>query len=120
MMLVMSQRKINILEEKIQQTQEKLLALGPIRPGSISKQYNVCGNPNCRCKDPDNPKKHGPYYNLSYTWKGRGKTEFVSKDRLQIVKSQIRDYKKMKRLTEEWIEFSIELASLQKEAAKKG
>ena len=31
-------------------------ALGPMLPGSISKQWNVCGKPGCQCKDPREPK----------------------------------------------------------------
>ncbi|MGC9328602.1 MAG: DUF6788 family protein [Candidatus Hinthialibacter sp.] len=29
-----------------------------MRPGALSQQYNVCGNPRCRCKDPQHPQKH--------------------------------------------------------------
>ena len=58
------------LQRRMRAIQAKLAALGPIHPGSLSQQYNVCGNPSCRCKDPKRPRKHGPYYQLSYTWRG--------------------------------------------------
>ena len=114
----MSKRKILSLERKIKKTQESLSQLGALRPGSLSKQFNVCGNPDCRCKDPVKPKKHGPYHNLSYTWKGKGKTEFVSAEFVSEVKSQIKNYKKMRALIDQWIELSIELAALKKQVAK--
>ena len=53
------------------------LALGPIHPGSLSTQYNVCGTPGCQGKDPRHPQKHGPYHQLSYTWRGKSTTRFV-------------------------------------------
>jgi hypothetical protein len=54
-------------QQQIDQIKQELLALGDMRPGALSEQYNVCGKPNCRCKDPRKPQKHGPYYQLSYT-----------------------------------------------------
>lgn len=88
--------------------------LGEIAPGSLSKQYNICGNPRCKCKDPESPKKHGPYYNLSYTWNGKGRTEFVRKERLAQVREQIKNYKKMKQLTKKWVDLSLEINELRK------
>ena len=38
--------------------------------GSLARLYTSCGNPNCRCAEPDG--RHGPYYQLS--WKEAGKT----------------------------------------------
>ena len=64
------------IQRRIEQLQGQLLDLGPLHPGSISEQYNVCGTPGCRCKD-KNPHKHGPYYQLSFTWQGKSSTRFV-------------------------------------------
>jgi hypothetical protein len=44
------------LERQIEKTKQ---ALGDMRPGSLSTQYNVCGKLGCRCKA-DPPQKHGP------------------------------------------------------------
>jgi len=41
-----------------------------MRPGSLSKQYSVCGKAGCRCVDREKPRKHGPYYQLSYVHRG--------------------------------------------------
>src|SRR3990172_12820126 len=58
-------------EEKIQRMKNELLGLGPMLPGSISEQWNVCGTPGCQCKDPKRPVRHGPYFQLSFSVKGR-------------------------------------------------
>ena len=60
----------------------ELAALGPVLPGSISRQWNVCGKPGCRCKDPKRPRRHGPYYQLSFTVAGRSSTLFLKPDEL--------------------------------------
>jgi hypothetical protein len=51
--------------------------LGEMRTDSLTKQYNACGNPTCRCKDGKRPRK--PYYQLSFTRHGKSTSEFVEK-----------------------------------------
>lgn len=48
-----------------------ILCGNPVLPGTVGEHYNVCGKTPCRCKDKDNPQKHGPYYQLSYNLKGK-------------------------------------------------
>ena len=43
--------------KKIKTVKKKIDALGNILPGSITKQWNVCGTKGCKCKDPDNPNR---------------------------------------------------------------
>lgn len=97
------------LDAKIQKVKKALGTLGPMRPGSLSAQYNVCGSPGCKCKE-DPPKKHGPYYQLSYTFKGRSKSEFVRRENVAVVKRQLANYAKYRKLSEEWVELELERA----------
>lgn len=76
-------------------------------------QYNVCGTPNCRCKA-DPPRKHGPYNQLSYTRNGKSRTESIRPEHLAQVRSQLRNYQKLRDLVEEWVEASIELDRLRR------
>jgi hypothetical protein len=55
---------MNSLRREIALIKKELASLPDLRPGSLTEQYNVCGNPRCRCKA-NPPKKHGPYYQLS-------------------------------------------------------
>ena len=100
------------LRDQISRVKKDLAALGEMRPGALGEQYNVCGNPNCRCKDKKNPQKHGPYFQLSYTWKGRSKTEFVKPDDVIAVKEQLANYKLFKALTAKWVDLSLQLAKV--------
>lgn len=103
------------LEQRISRIKAELQALGDLRPGSISEQYNVCGTPGCRCKA-DPPQKHGPYYQISYTRKGKSKSEFVRAEHLASVQLQLKNYEKMRALVDEWIDASIELDRLRRSA----
>ena len=102
-------------QSRIARIKKSLAALGDMRPGSISEQYNVCGNPTCSCKDPVNPKKHGPYYQLSYTNNGKHTTEYVKREMVNEARKQLKNYRRFKELTEEWVDLSVTLAKLRKE-----
>ena len=101
---------IQPLEQRIQQIKAELAALGEMRPGSLSKQYNVCGKPNCRCKDPQNPQRHGPYYQLSWVHQGKSTTQFIRRPLLPQVRAQIATYNKFRKLTDEWVRIALRLA----------
>jgi len=100
---------INALDKRIAEIKAELAALGPLRPGSLSQQYNVCGNPRCRCKA-DPPQKHGPYYQLSYTFRGKSHSDFVRREALPQVQAQMRNYDRLRALVDEWIALSLEQA----------
>jgi hypothetical protein len=99
-------------QQHIEQIKQELLSpgFGDMRPGALSQQYNVCGKPGCRCKDPNNPKRHGPYYQLSYTHLGKSTTEFIKRERLAEVEQQLANYARFKQLTEQWVDLSLRIA----------
>jgi len=107
-------------EQRIQQIKAELATLGDLRPGSLSKQYNVCGKPNCRCKDPQNPQRHGPYHQLSWVHRGRSTTQFIRRPLLSEVRAQIAAYKTFRKLTEEWVNLALRLAQAKLVAARRG
>ena len=85
-------------ERKVAQLKERLMRLGPMLPGSISEQWNVCGTPGCRCKDPDEPVRHGPYYQLSFTVGGKSSTMFIKKEDLPEARRCLKRYQEFKAL----------------------
>lgn len=101
------------LQQRINQLKAQLGELGPMRPGSLSRQYNVCGKPGCRCKDPQNPRRHGPYYQLNYVYAGKKTSEFVRPQNLARVRTQLANYKQFRRLSDEWVGSALKLARLQ-------
>ena len=99
------------LKEKIKTIKKEIMSIKSFRAGSISKQYNVCGKENCKCKDPENPVKHGPYYQLSYTINGKHSTKFVKEHQVQTVKKEIENHQKLKLLIKELISLSTALSN---------
>ncbi len=106
------------IQRRIVQLQRQLLELGPLHPGSISDQYNICGTPGCRCKDPKDPHKHGPYYQLSYTWRGKSSTRFLRPEQVEEMRQKVANYKRLRELVNEWVELAVELERAERAAAK--
>jgi len=111
----MSTKKIHSLELRIDKIKRELAELGDMRPGSMSEQYNVCGTAGCHCKASP-PQKHGPYYQVSFSRKGKSSTRFVKKKDVPTVRRQLRNYKRLKELVDRWIDLSTELSLLRIEA----
>jgi hypothetical protein len=101
-----------LLEMKIGKIKEEIMALGlALQPGGLTQQYNVCGSPGCRCKA-DPPQKHGPYYQLSFTRKGKSRFQFVRRQELHLVQEQVRHYQRLKKLTDCWVALGMALPRL--------
>lgn len=97
-------------ERRIERLKGKLAHLGPMLPGSLSEQWNVCGTPGCRCKDSDRPVRHGPYYQLSFTVGGKSSTMFVKKADLSEARRRLRRYRQFKALSTDLVHAHIALA----------
>lgn len=107
------------LEAQIEKLKQAIVRLGDLRPGKLSQQYNVCGKADCRCKA-DPPQKHGPYYQLSFTRKGKSSTQFVREEDLAVVRLQLRNYQRLQELIDRWITLGMELSRLKLPSARRG
>ena len=97
-------------ERNVEQLKSQLAKLGPVLPGSISEQWNVCGTTGCRCKDPMNPVKHGPYYQLSFTVGGNSSTMFLKKEDVPEARRRIKRYQRFKTLCSDLVRAYVNLA----------
>lgn len=104
-------KRTRTLEGQIERIKQELVCLGDLHPGSLSKQYNVCGNPKCRCKE-DPPRRHGPYYQVSFTRKGKSRTKFIKAPQVPMVQEHLKTYARFRTLVDQWIELSTELSQL--------
>src|SRR5256712_9002891 len=109
--MVLMDRQLESLQARIQKIKEEIAILGELRPGSLSRQYNVCGNPDCRCKATP-PQKHGPYYQISFTWHGKSRTKFVRKQDLPEVRKHLQTNKRLRELADPWIGPAMEPSRL--------
>jgi hypothetical protein len=118
-MLRRMNRRPSSLQARIETLKQAIIRLGDLRPGKLSQQYNVCGKADYRCKA-DPPQKHGPYYQLSFTRKGKSSTQFVRKEDLAAVRQQLRNYQRLQELIDRWITLGMELSRLKLPSARLG
>lgn len=107
------------ITRRLKELQQELSELGPMHPGSLSEQYNVCGTPGCHCKDEKRPQKHGPYYQLSFTWRGKSTTRFVRQERVEEMRDKVATYKRFRDLVNEWVDLVVERERLERAVEKK-
>lgn len=102
----MSKKRIRQIERKIARIKEALERTGPMRPGSLTRQYR-------------NPKERiGAYWQISYTRQMKSHTEYVRPEWEPDIRKQITTYKRFTRLVEQWIDLSIERSKLRMQIAK--
>ena len=75
----------------------QILGIGPIKKGSITKQWYTCKTPNCRCKRGKN-FRHGPYYWLTWKENNKSKSILLSKELLSEIKVYKQNYKILKKI----------------------
>ena len=100
-------RQADGTEREIAQIKRDLQALGHMHPGSVSRQYQVCGKPGCKCMDADSPERHGPYHKLAYVHRGRPVCRFVRPECVEGLNARLAEYKKFRSLMDRWVELSI-------------
>lgn len=81
-------------------------------------QYTACQKPGCKCVDPIQPQKHGPFYKLSYTHGGKSTTQFIRPQFVPEVRQQLATYKKFTALTQQWVSLALELSKLELQEAR--
>ena len=109
---------ISEIEQRIEAIKRGLTKLGPMHPGSLSEQYNVCGKPRCRCKDPKQPRRHGPYYQLGFTWRGKSTSRFVRAEGVTEIRRKVENYKRFRELVNEWVDLAVELEQAERATSK--
>lgn len=107
------------IEKRIERIKLELQNIGPMRPGSLNKQHTVCGKSGCRCVDSQNPRRHGPYYQLSYVHQGKSTSRFIRPQFVKMVKVELSNYKKFRSLMEKWVRLALECSSIRLESMRK-
>ena len=103
----MSEERLSRIEKRVERIKEELAQIGPMRPGSLTRQYK------------DSKTKSGPYWQISYTRAMRSRSDYVPLDRVAQVRKEIGEYQKFKKLTNEWIDLGIEASKLRMKVDKK-
>jgi len=96
----MSAKRVRQIARRIERIKEALSHVGPMRPGSLTRQYK------------DRQNKTGAYWQISYTRQMKSRTEYVREERVPEIHRQIATHKRFKRLIDQWIDLDIERSKL--------
>jgi len=87
-------QEIYLLRQERKKIETHLLRIGKMTAGSLTYVYNVCGNPNCKCKK---GQRHGPYPLLSLKIDGKKTTLFIKKAEAEKIEKQVNEYKQFQK-----------------------
>jgi hypothetical protein len=83
------------IDQQIQRLEDQLAALGPMRPGTLSRQY----------RRPD--QRAGAFWQLSYTHQMKSRTEYVRPREVAGIRQEIAAFRRYKKLTARWVELAL-------------
>ena len=92
----MANETVRTIEKRIRMLKRRLIDVGNMRPGTLSVQYR---NP---------AEKKIPFNQISYTHKGKSRSEYVRGENLKTVRREIDAYKRFKSLLDQLLELSIQ------------
>jgi hypothetical protein len=101
-----SSKSLQSFDRQIQRIQTQLAKLGPMRPGTLTRQY----------RQPE--RQQGAYYQLSYTYQMKSHTEYVPKPEVVAVRKEIAVYQRYKKLTAQWIDLALQRSRLRMQLAR--
>lgn len=96
----MASHHLEKLETEIRKRQLQIAKIGSMRPGTLSVQY----------RDP--AKRKTPFNQISYTYQGRSRSEYVRPENLPAVRREIAAYKRFKALCSQLLNLSIQASRL--------
>ena len=98
------ERELKKLDRRIERLKAVMLGMGPMRPGSLSRQQRGGS---------------GEYYQLSYTHRGKGRTEYIRPEFAADIKKQAANYRRFREMVDRLIDLEIERSKIKMKIAKK-
>lgn len=92
--------QLECIERRIQRVKAALLALGAMRPGSISVQYR------------NRAEKRGPFHQISYTHRMRGRSESVRPEALAALRRETQTFRRFRQLIDQWVDLALKASKL--------
>jgi len=92
--------QLQSIERRILRVKAALLALGPMRPGSITVQYR------------NRAEKRGPFHQLSYTHRMRSRSESVRPEALGALRRETQTFRRFRKLIDQWVDLALKASKL--------
>ena len=91
------ERDLKKVEKRIRKIKAGIVEIEAMRPGSLTRQKRG---------------ESGTYYQLSYTHRGKGRTEYIRKEFAKEIKKEIANYRRLKKMVDELIDLEIERSKI--------
>ena len=100
---------IAALEQQRARILASIAAIGNLRSGFVREIHTKCGRPACHCMRAGDPG-HGPYFQLVFDADGQRTTRSVSAERAAVLRAEVDECQRLRRLTGELIAVSEQLS----------
>ena len=97
-------KSLQQIQSEIRTIKSQLLNIGDMRPGSLTTQYR------------NRKERTGAFYQISYTYRMKSKTEYVRPEFIEQISQQVQNYKEFKKLIEKWVALGILYSQLSMKA----
>jgi hypothetical protein len=102
---------LSALEAQRSQLLDEFLALGDLRPGSITAVVRRCGKPNCHCAKPNDPG-HDPQFRLTRRVAGKTVTEsFPNPAALRKAQKEVAEFRRFQKLSAELVTLNEQICA---------
>jgi len=102
----MQEKNLKKIDRQIQRLKERLARLGPMRPGTLTRQYRK-------------PRpRQGAFWQISYTHQMKSRTEYVRPNELAAVRQEIAQFRRYKKLTARWVELALRRSQIRLQQAR--
>ena len=91
----MQAKSLKIIDGQIQRVRAQLAGLGPMRPGTLTRQY----------RQPR--ERQGAFWQLSYTHQMKSRSEYVRPNEVAEVRQEIAAFRRFRKLTTRWVDLAL-------------
>lgn len=103
------ERRLERCRRDYEAAKARVAEIGFVCEGSLAQRRTCCGNPNCRCVEPEG--RHGPYWQLTWKEGGRTVTRILSEEAAGHYREWIANRRRLDALVQE-------MQTLSREAGK--
>ncbi len=107
---------IRALQQRRASILASISAIGELRSGTVVAIHTKCGRPACHCMQEGDPG-HGPYFRLVFNSAGKQTTRSLSAKNAALVRAEVAECQRLRRLTGELIEVSEQLSDARFQAS---
>ena len=91
----MQEKSLKKIDARIQRVKDQLLALGPMRPGTLTRQYHKP------------QERQGAFWQISYTHQMKSRSEYARPDEVAAARREIAAFRRFKKLTADWVNLAL-------------